>query len=155
MRFQDTDLHIFTGLNIKMPHKTNRAVLKDESDLYSSQSAETSHLFQGKLKLLIVQAYQFRPGEWQSDRGSPPATTNKLAAHLLHQHIKKQHRQSKHSCTSKPQHVQPEPGSGVRLEGGMVPTCNIKDRGLGAQPPSLQASVRVQLQPACYPPPIP
>lgn len=88
----------------------------------------TSHISRTNLKLLSVASYQLRPGEWQSNRGSPPATTNRPTAHLLH-------RLSKHSCTSKPHHAKPEPVSRVRLGRGMVLTCNIKDTSLGGQPP--------------------
>lgn len=97
----------------------------------------TSHISRTNLKPLSVASYQFRPGERQSNRGGPPPRTYRPTADLLH-------RLSKHSCTSKPQHAKPEPASRARLGRGMVPTCNIKDTSLGGQPPSLQASVRVQ-----------
>lgn len=154
IRLQRTDVQVFIGLNTKVPHKNNPAALKTESqpffNLISRVDGQIHRLCpRTRSNFSVVQAYQFRPGERQSDGGSPPTTTNQLAAHLLHRHIKKQQRASKHSCTSEPHHAKSEPGSGVRLGGGMVPTCNIKDNT-----PSLQASVRVQPQSAHYPPPL-
>lgn len=137
IRLPHSDIHFFIELNIKNVSQKQVSRFKEWkpfvfiSICWVDGHTDSSTLPQNVLKHLIVQAYQFRPGEWQSDRGSPPATTNQLTARLLHHHIKKQHRLSKHSCTSKPHHAKSDPGSRVRLGGDMVPTCNIKDASLG------------------------
>lgn len=82
------ETHFHRGLRNKYGMSYKAKQLGFLSICWTGGQRQSLQCSRRKPKPAILQSYQFGSGQCQSKRGSPPATTGKPTAHLLHRHIR-------------------------------------------------------------------